>query len=326
LALRVKGVSNMTLLRKKVGGFTLVELLVVIAIIGILAAMLLPALSRARENARAAQCKANLKQVVLAMIMYVNDNKVLGIAGMPYNIPCGSPEYDYVGWPGTLVWAGYIKMDFGGWCRPMIGTGNPFLCPSVASKIEGAFPDGVLCSYGTSEEVVGSGSWKGWSPSGQAWRGSNWTAGDCAACVGDEIFTGTYDWHADFSWTEMGDASRTWLFCDTDLYWFIQNGQDPGNKLWRTRTLSVFRGGSASDGMGRVSSGSRQYHLDFPHAGTGNYAFCDGHVEALRPYMDNGDFWDMKGATDDGTYTVYPFAYYDGYFWAGKSMRDRPGE
>lgn len=55
--------------------FTLIELLVVIAIIGILAAILLPALARARESARRASCQSNLKQWALVFKMYANESK-----------------------------------------------------------------------------------------------------------------------------------------------------------------------------------------------------------------------------------------------------------
>ena len=117
--------------------FTLIELLVVIAIIAILAAILMPALSSARERGRLSTCTNNLKEIGLALSSYADD--------FENHIVPAQPAFDNSGvhsWPTMLVFKKYLASS--NYDRPVRGVQSPterpagvFRCPAISGEMVG---------------------------------------------------------------------------------------------------------------------------------------------------------------------------------------------
>jgi prepilin-type N-terminal cleavage/methylation domain-containing protein/prepilin-type processing-associated H-X9-DG protein len=118
-------------------GFTLVELLVVIAIIGVLVALLLPAVQAAREAARRVQCQSNLKQLALGVLNYESSKKTLPPGGITDGDCCGTQSG--AGWsililPFVEQQSLYSKYDFDEPNEALIDTDKDGLVNSVVRE------------------------------------------------------------------------------------------------------------------------------------------------------------------------------------------------
>ena len=138
-------------------GFTLIELLVVIAVIAVLIALLLPALSKARDSGRATVCLANLRSMVQATQMYADDFKGLTPA-------LGTPYGTLPTWP--LALQSYAGRE-GSTPGELLNSRSMLVCPGCAA----AYGNDMQSTYGINTVGHSGQPWQPGAGAGPATRG-----------------------------------------------------------------------------------------------------------------------------------------------------------
>jgi prepilin-type N-terminal cleavage/methylation domain-containing protein/prepilin-type processing-associated H-X9-DG protein len=270
-------------------GFTLIELLVVIAIIAILAAMLLPALARAKQKAQSISCMNNTKQLMLSWNMYANDN---GDILAPNDYPYTTPYYTAANKDHLKCWVcGTMEQPLdAGNDSELVDPVGSVLTPYITSKPVFHCPADNYIDPNAHKVHVRSYAMN--SAVGTVWSGFYLNG---SPPIGTPVQGG---WLPGNSYNA---GQTTWL-----TYGKLSSFTRPGpSETWVIMDENPYSINDGSMAISAVATAGNTYLIDFPSGNHGNaagMAFADGHSlvhkwQDSRTYTPQGIIQPGMGST-----------------------------